>query len=81
MVENIPQHHIDLENIPEYLNYEVMETKYNFDLGNQKDIIGKGGFGKVHIFMNKNNKQECAAKHMKCDKSEDFTKLLNEKVY
>jgi hypothetical protein len=58
-----------------------MEKKYNFDLGNQKDIIGIGGFRKVHIFMNKNDEQECAAKHMKCKKSEDFTKLLNEKVY
>ncbi len=81
MVENNLQTNIDLENIPEYLNYEAMETKYIFDLGNEKLIIGEGGFGKVHIFINKNDNQECAAKHMKCDKSEDFTKLLNEKVY
>ncbi len=66
MVEIIPQTHIDLENIPECLNYEAMETKYIFDLNNKKLIIGEGGFGTVYLFINKNDKQECAAKHMQC---------------
>ncbi len=58
-----------------------METKYIFDLANKKLIIGEGGFGTVHLFINRNDKQECAAKHMKCMNIEDFTKILNEKVY
>ncbi len=81
MVENIPQTHIDLENIPENLSYEAMETKYIFDLNNKKLIIGEGGFGKVYQFINKNDQHEYAAKHMQCMDPEDFTKLLNEKVY
>ena len=56
MVENIPQTHIDLENIPEYLNYKAMDTKYIFDLNNEKLIIGEGGFGTVYLFINKNDK-------------------------
>ncbi len=58
-----------------------MAKKYIFDLNNKKLIIGEGGFGTVYLFFNKNDKQEYAAKHMKCMKREDFTKLLNEKVY
>ncbi len=58
-----------------------MESKYIFDLDNEQLIIGEGGFGTVHLFTNKNDKQECAAKHMQCKKLEDFTKILNEKVY
>jgi hypothetical protein len=58
-----------------------MESKYIFNLNDNKLIIGEGGFGKVYLFKNKNDKQECAAKHMQCMNSEDFTKILNEKVY
>ncbi len=58
-----------------------MESKYNFDLDNEELIIGEGGFGKVYLFINRNDKQECAAKHMQCMNSKDFTKILNEKVY
>jgi hypothetical protein len=44
MVEFIPQTHINLENIPEYLNYKAMDTNYIFDLNNKKLIIGERGF-------------------------------------
>jgi hypothetical protein len=58
-----------------------MKTKYIFDLNDKNLILGEGSFGKVYLFINKNDQQECAAKHMQCDNPEDFKKLLNEKVY
>ncbi len=81
MVEIIPQTHIDLENIPEYLTYKAMETKYIFDLNNKNLKIGEGSFGAVYLFKSRNDNQECAAKHMECKDLEDFTKLLNEMVF
>ncbi len=58
-----------------------MEKKYIFDLNNENHIIGEGSFGKVYKFINKKNMQEFAAKHIECMQSEDFKKILNEKVY
>jgi hypothetical protein len=56
MVENIPLHDIDLEKIPEYLSYEAMEAKYEFDLEDKDRFLGKGSFGQVHLFQNKNDR-------------------------
>ncbi len=43
-----------------------MQAKYIFDLNDKNLIIGEGGFGIVYKFINKNDKRECAAKHMQC---------------
>ncbi len=43
-----------------------METKYIFDLNEKNLISEEGSFGKVYKFINKNDKMECAAKHMQC---------------
>ncbi len=66
MVEKKPQLDIDLNNIPENLSYDAMEAKYDFDLENKDRFIGKGTYGQVHLFQNKNDKKEYAAKHMIC---------------
>jgi hypothetical protein len=81
MVEKNPQPNIDLKKIPDYLSYEAMEAKYDFDFKDQDRFLGKGSFGSVHLFVNKNDKQEYAGKHMQCSDLKDFDKLLNEKVF
>ncbi len=58
-----------------------MEAKYEFDLADKNQILGEGSFGQVHLFINKNDRQEYAGKHMKCEKPEDFAKLLKEKIF
>ncbi len=56
MVEKNPQPNIDLKKIPDYLSYEAMEAKYDFDFEDQDRFLGKGSFGSVHLFVNKNDK-------------------------
>ncbi len=82
MIANNPLANFDINKIPAYLSYEAMEEKYDFDLGeNDNVLLGKGSFGKVSLFVNKNSRQEYAGKHMKCDSIEWFSKLLKEKIY
>ncbi len=54
MVEKNPQTNFDVDNIPYYLSYEAMKAKYNFNLADKNRFLGKGSFGQVHLFENKN---------------------------
>jgi hypothetical protein len=40
MVENYPQHNINLDKIPEKLSYEAMEAKYDFNLADENHKLG-----------------------------------------
>ncbi len=48
MDSNKNQINFNLEHIPEYLSFEAFEKKYEFNLGNEKNVIGSGSFGEVH---------------------------------
>ncbi len=57
MIANNPQANIDLNNIPAYLSFEAMEAKYEFNLVDKNRVLGEGSYGKVHLFINRNDRQ------------------------
>jgi hypothetical protein len=69
-----------LDNIPKHISFDALTNKYDFDLSNEKNVIGKGSFGEVHRLIKKDDNTVFAGKYMAVAQISDFQKLLNEKV-